>query len=290
MRSRPSRDRRAPRDIEPIVRRLRETHVPATPVDLLDRLIPPASGRKTVEWWVGGAAFGTLTLGIAIILGEQPAPSLSGILPDRRNFTTRPDLPTDRDRLHSRSAHRLVTPEYGIAHGPHPTRTVARALTASHAQDAQRQIAKIDDLAFLNATQGGIVPKLPWQPNAVTANLPPMRDDFVAPPTIQLASNSSPEESRRLVREAMVRYRQEAKIVDARLVRNVSLGVKHASMVEVCDELARQTGVHIGAGRNVRDENVTIFVKPRPAREVMREISRVFGFVWEREGEDGNYN
>jgi len=76
---------------------------------------------------------------------------------------------------------------------------------------------------------------------------------------------------------------------DSRLARSVAVSLKHASMTEVCTELTRQTGVNILAGRNVRDENVTIFVKSRPAREVMHEISQVFGFSWEVNGESGRY-
>ena len=116
-----------------------------------------------------------------------------------------------------------------------------------------------------------------------------MRDDFVAPPELLYASIGNPEQIDNTARDAIERYRQEASVVDSRLVRNVTISLKHASMTEICAELTRQTGVQMAAGRNARDENATIFVSSRPAREVMPQISLVFGFVWEREGEDGAY-
>jgi len=146
-----------------------------------------------------------------------------------------------------------------------------------------------DDLAFLNPGRFGTMPAVAGISTTQALNLPPMRDDFVAPPELQFASTGSPEEIGAIEKAALEHYRQQANVVDAHLVQNVSLQVKHASMDELCQELERRTGVRISAGRNVRDENVTIFIKKRPLRDVMREISRVFGFVWEREGDEGAY-
>jgi len=153
-----------------------------------------------------------------------------------------------------------------------------------------RPKAREDELVYLNPGRYGTTFSLTGMPTKTGVQLPAMRDDFVAPPQALFASIGSPEELPEMARDAMEKYKQEAAVVDSRLVHNISLALKHASMKEVCRELSRQTGVRISAGRNVADENATLFVGSRPAREVMREISLVFGFIWDREGEDGAYS
>src|SRR5205814_53346 len=69
----------------------------------------------------------------------------------------------------------------------------------------------------------------------------------------------------------------------------VTLQLKGASLEEVCQELERKTGVRMTAARGVADEKATIFVKDRRARDVLREIARLFGYQWRRSGEEGAY-
>lgn len=151
-------------------------------------------------------------------------------------------------------------------------------------------LSAVNELKYLNSGKEGVVVGVGSAFAKSAMKLPAMRDDFVAPPELTFASIGTPAELDEMAHDVMKNYKQEANVVDSRLVHNVSLAMKHASMSEVCKELQRQTGVRIAAGRNVRDDNGTLYVTSRPAREVLREISRVFGFMWEREGENGTYS
>src|SRR5205823_69997 len=104
-------------------------------------------------------------------------------------------------------------------------------------------------------------------------------------PLVALGGSGSPL----LVDQALSRYEQEAKVVDARLFREVTLELKGASLEAVCQELERQTGVHIAAARGVADEKATIFVKDRAARDLLREIARLFSYQWRRSGDEKTY-
>jgi hypothetical protein len=82
---------------------------------------------------------------------------------------------------------------------------------------------------------------------------------------------------------------KEAKPIDVRLLRKVSLQVKGIALADVCTQLQEKTGVEFRASRAVGDEKVTIFVKEQPARNVMRAVARLFGYYWDRVGEPGAY-
>jgi hypothetical protein len=111
--------------------------------------------------------------------------------------------------------------------------------------------------------------------------LPKMRDDFVQVPLPQVAGgNPGP---------AIRKYEQEAAVVDTRLTRNVTLQAKDTPLSSLCETLRKQTGVSLYASQGVADENVTAFLKDRPAHEVMREVARLLGFKWARSGEGGAY-
>ena len=116
--------------------------------------------------------------------------------------------------------------------------------------------------------------------------LPPVKDDFVEVPLPRLASADpkSPAAS-----DAVKKYEGEAKIIDARLFRKVTIQLKASSLAELCGELSRQTSVHLSAARGVAEENVTALLEERPAREVMRGVARLFGYKWSRSGEEGKY-
>jgi hypothetical protein len=114
--------------------------------------------------------------------------------------------------------------------------------------------------------------------------LPPVKDDFVRVPLPRLADARGQS-----VAEAARQYEQEAKVVDARLFQKVTLQLKGASVEELCRELERQTRVRLRPSRGVRDEKATVLVKDLPARDVMRAVARLFGFLWARTGEEGSY-
>jgi hypothetical protein len=53
--------------------------------------------------------------------------------------------------------------------------------------------------------------------------------------------------------------------------------------------LREKTGVHVAAGASVADEKVTVFCKKAPLRDVMRQLSRPFGYTWLRSGRAAEY-
>jgi hypothetical protein len=116
--------------------------------------------------------------------------------------------------------------------------------------------------------------------------LPPVRDDFVQVPLPRLASTDLKSAA---VGAAIREYEKEANVVDARLFKKVTLQLKATSLEEFCAELERQAGVRFRASRGAQDEKVTVFVKERPVRDVMREVARLFGYYWARSGEEGTY-
>lgn len=76
---------------------------------------------------------------------------------------------------------------------------------------------------------------------------------------------------------------------DKRLDQNVTLALKATALADVCDRLRADTQVALAAGPSVADEKVTVFCKELPLREVMRQISRPFGYTWLRKGKEGAY-
>ena len=115
-------------------------------------------------------------------------------------------------------------------------------------------------------------------------------DDFVYVPIPHLAAaGSNPQQQNRLMASALAAYRQEKEVVDARLARKVSMGAKSVSLDEVCKQLKQKTGVDVWAGKSVVDENITLYCDDQSLGEVMRQINRLFGFVWLRSGEEGHY-
>jgi hypothetical protein len=120
--------------------------------------------------------------------------------------------------------------------------------------------------------------------------LPPVKDDFVRVPLPRIAAadpkNPPPIAA---IGDAIRQYEKEAKVVDARLFKKVTLQLKATSLEDLCAELEKQLDVRLRAAWGVRDEKITVFVKDRPAREVMRAVARLFGYFWTRAGEAGAY-
>src|SRR5205823_6039772 len=58
---------------------------------------------------------------------------------------------------------------------------------------------------------------------------------------------------------------------------------------DLCEHLRAETGVNVLAAPSVADEKVTIFCKKMPLRDVMRQLSRPFGYNWLRSGAAGGY-
>jgi hypothetical protein len=115
---------------------------------------------------------------------------------------------------------------------------------------------------------------------------PPAADDFVRLPLPLIAAAG---EGKAAVAAAARQYEQQAKVVDTRLFRKITLQVKGMSLADFCAQMQEQTGVELRASRIVADEKVTVFVKDERARDVMRAVARLFGYLWTRSGEESAY-
>jgi hypothetical protein len=107
-------------------------------------------------------------------------------------------------------------------------------------------------------------------------------DDFVTIPFPRLAAASD-----RAVVAATEAYQREAAVIDARLAREVTVAAKATALSDLCDRLRADTGIQLTAGPSVADEKVTIFCEKMPLREVMRQLSRPFGYTWLRSKREG---
>ncbi len=67
---------------------------------------------------------------------------------------------------------------------------------------------------------------------------------------------------------------------DARLNAPITLNLRDASFADVTKAISDGTKVDIGAGPAVADDKASLFVKERPARDVMADIARHFGCRW----------
>jgi RNA polymerase sigma-70 factor (ECF subfamily) len=81
----------------------------------------------------------------------------------------------------------------------------------------------------------------------------------------------------------------DAEVVDDRLTRKVTLAAKATALSDLCDHLRSKTAIHLTARPSVADEKVTLFCQKLPLREVMRQLSRPFGYTWVRSGAAGQY-
>jgi hypothetical protein len=109
-------------------------------------------------------------------------------------------------------------------------------------------------------------------------------DDFVQIPFPRLVTRSD-----RQIAAAVESYKREAAVVDARLGREVTVQEKGIALSDLCDHLRSDSGIYLAAGRSVADEKVTLFCAKMPLREVMRQLSRPFGYSWVRSQKEGEY-
>jgi hypothetical protein len=115
----------------------------------------------------------------------------------------------------------------------------------------------------------------------------PGGDDFVTVPFPLIAAAGSAGD--RSAADALAGYRREVAVVDARLARRVTLAVKATALSDLCERLRGDTGIQLLAGQSVADEKVTLFCKEMSLREIMRQLSRPFGYTWVRSGRSEEY-
>src|SRR5207249_7925662 len=80
---------------------------------------------------------------------------------------------------------------------------------------------------------------------------------------------------------------RNAAIVHPRLSRQVTCAFKATALSDLCDQLKGETGIQLSAGPSVADEKVTVFCEKLPLRDVMRQLSRPFGYTWLRSKREG---
>jgi hypothetical protein len=143
-----------------------------------------------------------------------------------------------------------------------------------------------DDLKYVNGEGGGPRATVGQRDRVgeIARRDVSIGDDFVWIPLPRVASTAD-----RQAVDAVETYRREAAIVDPRLARAVTLEQKATALADLCDRLRSDTGVHLAAGSSVADEKVTLFCDKQPLRDVMRQLSRPFGYTWLRSGKVGEY-
>jgi RNA polymerase sigma-70 factor (ECF subfamily) len=172
-----------------------------------------------------------------------------------------------------------------------PAGTVRYRLSAAR-EHLRRELGE-GDLAYLNEPQA---PMRQWgwlpldQMHALEARL--------GAPTRSVGPGRGTDEEEAMERREFLRTAAasaagmmlpDKDIVDDRLTHKVTLAFKGAALSDVCEHLRSETGVHVVAGASVVDEKVTLFCKPMPLREVMRQLSRPFGYTWVRSGAAGAF-
>ena len=150
---------------------------------------------------------------------------------------------------------------------------------------------RTDDIAYVNADVTASLKQWTTRPATEIRQLDVALqqqvaggDNFVTVPLPPIAGQGDAA-----VKSAVVVQQQEAAIVDARLVRKVSVQAKGISFFDLCTRLRAESGVRVTANRCVADDKITLYCHPRPLRDLMRHISRHFGFTWVRKGEEGSY-
>jgi Putative zinc-finger len=266
-------------------------------------LVPaPAPLGLRVSLGATGAVF-TALLGLGLWShGRNGGPS---------RFRSTPPAP--RERITSIAPSTLRLPANPMGHGiarepaippgasnpsqPAPKRLQAGSSTAkrggyrSPTLGLQPAVSTGDDLARLNGGTGHDAGRWQWRPaddwgktEAQMRTHVPVRDDFVRIPFPRLVSTSD-----RQIAAAAESYRREAAIVDARLAHEVTVQQKATALSDLCDHLRADTSIQLYAGRSVEDEKVTLFCRKMPLRDVMRQLSRPFGYTWLRSGKTGEY-
>lgn len=64
------------------------------------------------------------------------------------------------------------------------------------------------------------------------------------------------------------------------LDKTITLSLRAASLREVLDKVQAQTGVRLRPERDIAEDKATIWVKEKPAREVLRALARCFNLCW----------
>lgn len=149
----------------------------------------------------------------------------------------------------------------------------------------------VDDLDYMNSDNNATLQR--WtktQPDQIALlkqqidKIVQAGDNFITVPFPRIAGVGD-----QAVRDAADSYRQQKAVVDPRLTRKVTLNLKAASFTNLCKKLSELSSIAFAADKSVADDKVTVFCRNRPLRDIMRQLTRVFGFSWRRSDETGTY-
>jgi RNA polymerase sigma-70 factor (ECF subfamily) len=157
----------------------------------------------------------------------------------------------------------------------------------AQARERLRQELGEDDLAYVNEP---LAPMRQW------AWLP-LEQMYALELRLSLGREAKEEsmERREFLRQAaggavgLVMPEAGKEVMDSRLTQKVTLAVKATALSDLCEQLRKETSVQVAAGASVADEKVTLFCRQMPLRDVMRQLSRPFGYAWTRSGDPGAY-
>jgi RNA polymerase sigma-70 factor (ECF subfamily) len=166
-----------------------------------------------------------------------------------------------------------------------PVTTVKYRLLSARSH-LQRELGE-DDMSYLNEQEAPLR-RWAWLPldqmHALQARLATAGSG-------RSASGAAEPSAERLSPEGASEASRD--VVDTRLTRKVSLALKATALSDICEHLTTETSIHLTAGPSVADEKVTLFCREMPLREVMRQLSRPFGYTWLRSatgsGSNGRY-
>jgi hypothetical protein len=301
------------------VRRVAERH-PAPPHDLISRVVDRwtaerAAGAAAWRRWLVpppaplsspamiGAAAALLLLGLARWeFGRRTGFSASRIA---QRVVQEPLGPAQHSAPPPQASHNGNRIARGIPVSPSPReRGTAYSTTLSgsavanesggsqtHADDPSSHTPVVDDLAAMNRSPEAAMRQ--WVPlrqeewSRIEAQMRRevrVGDDFVQIPFPRLVSTSD-----RQIAATAESYKREAAIVDPRLAHEVTCAFKATALSDLCDQLRADTGIDLRAGPSVADDKVTQFCEKMPLRDVMRQLSRPFGYTWLRSGKPGEY-
>lgn len=242
-----------------------------------------------------GAAGLLLKANFLSTVSSPPVPSKSQVVASSSGgASVNKNAPRNSDRKHR--------PEFGTTpstplrqHGDIPQIVDLRGIQNNSERPAGVQPASIsapvDDLAFLH--RGVELSMARWAKLRPDETEKIQReidrtiktgDSFVTVPFPRIAGTAASS-----LAAASRAYQQEKEVIDPRLARKLTLSTKGQAFADLCAQWTAQTGIEFTAGRTVADDKVTIFCKDKPLRDLMRQITQVFGFRWKRGGEPGKY-
>src|SRR5262249_47527281 len=90
-----------------------------------------------------------------------------------------------------------------------------------------------------------------------------------------------------IVAHAVKRYRAERAVIDERLFQKLDVKMKGGDLKELMDLLSRKSGVRLSAAKDLEEIKLTVLMKQKPLRDLMRQFVQLFNLQWRRRGDGG---